>query len=136
MIDYDGRTPFDEPAGREIKGWGPLYHCYEAADGWFFLALDERALPELARLPGLGKITGLEKEQLQAVLAECFLRQSLDHWSTLLQGIDAGFAPLATLQALREENLWIESEGQADLKANTYSFVRHDLHPSSPIDVA
>jgi len=130
MIDYDGRPPFDEPAGREVKGWGPLYHCYEAANGWFFLALDERALPELARLAGLEKIAGLEKSQLQPVLSECFLAQSLDHWFTLLQGIDAGFAPLATLQALREENLWIESEGSADLKDNTYSFVRHDRHPS------
>lgn len=64
------------------------------------------------------------------MLANCFLKQNLDHWERLLRGIDAGFSPLATLQSLREENLWVESEGLPDLKNKTYSFVCHDRHPS------
>jgi crotonobetainyl-CoA:carnitine CoA-transferase CaiB-like acyl-CoA transferase len=38
MYDYEGRAPFDEPSGREVKGAHALYRCYEAGDGWFFLA--------------------------------------------------------------------------------------------------
>ncbi|RLA05016.1 MAG: CoA transferase, partial [Gammaproteobacteria bacterium] len=129
MIDYDGRPPFDEPAGRAVKGWGPLYHCYQAADGWFFLAIEEQDLPELAKLPGLESISGLEGEQLQNALAESFQRQKLAHWADLLQRIDAGFAPLATLQALREQHLQPESKGSPDLSDATFSFVRHDQHP-------
>jgi hypothetical protein len=54
-----------------------------------------------------------------------------------LHGIDAGFSPLATLQALREENLQVESEGLPDLTDSTYSFVRHDQHPSGrSVDIA
>lgn len=130
MIDYEGRPPFDEPAGRSVKGWGPLYHCYEAADGWFFLAIEQQALAKLAQLPGMEAVSGLDGSELQQVMSDCFRRQNLVHWANLLQGIDAGFAPLATLQALREDNLQIESEGSPDLCDSTYSFVRHDQHPS------
>jgi crotonobetainyl-CoA:carnitine CoA-transferase CaiB-like acyl-CoA transferase len=130
MIDYVGRPPFDEPAGRSVKGWGPLYHCYEAADGWFFLAIEEKAFHELAQLPGLETISGLEDTQLQQAMSECFRREGLAHWASLLQGIDAGFSPLATLQTLREENLQIEGDGLPDLTDSTYCFVRHDRHPS------
>jgi crotonobetainyl-CoA:carnitine CoA-transferase CaiB-like acyl-CoA transferase len=130
MIDYEGRPPFDEPAGRSVKGWGPLYHCYEAVDGWFFFAIEQQTLTELAQLPGMEAVTGLDGLELQQVLSKCFREQNLAHWASLLQGIDAGFAPLATLQALREDNLQVESEGAPDLCDSTYSFVRHDQHPS------
>ncbi len=130
MIDYDGRPAFDEPAGRSVKGWGPLYHCYEAADGWFFFAIEQQTFPELAQLPGMEAVADLGGAELQQVMSECFRRQNLAHWTRLLQGIDAGFAPLATLQALREDNLQVESAGSPDLTDSTYSFVRHDQHPS------
>jgi crotonobetainyl-CoA:carnitine CoA-transferase CaiB-like acyl-CoA transferase len=130
MIDYDGRPPFDEPAGREVKGWGPLYHCYEAADGWFFLAIEEQDLPRLAQLPGIESVTSLHGPELQQALGKCFREKDLAHWASLLQGIDAGFSPLATLQGLREENLQVESQGPPDLTDSTYCFLRHDQHPS------
>lgn len=130
MIDYDGRPAFDEPAGREVKGWGPLYHCYEAADGWFFFAIEEADLPGLVRLPGLGAVTDLHGPELQQELSKCFREKDLAHWADLLRGIDAGFSPLATLQGLREDNLQLESEGSPDLTDSSYSFVRHDQHPS------
>jgi crotonobetainyl-CoA:carnitine CoA-transferase CaiB-like acyl-CoA transferase len=31
MVDYEGRAPFDEPSGREVKGAHALYRCYEAS---------------------------------------------------------------------------------------------------------
>jgi len=130
MIDYDGRPAFDEPAGRSVKGWGPFYHCYEAVDGWFFLVMEEKAFPELAQLPGMETVTGLDDTRLQQALAKCFRQENLAHWASLLQGIDAGFAPLATLQTLREQNLQIETDGLPDLTDSTYCFVRHDQHPS------
>jgi len=130
MIDYYGRPPFDEPAGRSVKGWGPLYHCYEAADGWFFFAIEQQAFTRLAQLPGMEVIANLDGAELQQMMSECFRRQNLAHWARLLQSIDAGFAPLATLQTLREDNLQIESEASPDLCDSTYSFVRHDQHPS------
>ncbi len=130
MIDYQNRPAFDEPAGRSVKGWGPLYHCYEASDGWFFLAIEQSALASLVQLPGLESIDGLEGEELQKALSECFRRLNQDHWASLLQSIDAGFTALATLQALREENLQLESDGPPDLSGRTYSFVGHDQHPA------
>ena len=42
MYDFEGRPPFDEPSGRSALGWGPFYHCYEAADGWMFFRRTDR----------------------------------------------------------------------------------------------
>jgi crotonobetainyl-CoA:carnitine CoA-transferase CaiB-like acyl-CoA transferase len=78
----------------------------------------------------MAAISGLDGAELQQAMAECFRQQDLAHWASLLQDIDAGFASLATLQALREDNLQVESEGPPDLCDGTYSFVRHDQHPS------
>ncbi|MCP4187782.1 MAG: CoA transferase [Gammaproteobacteria bacterium] len=128
MIDYPGRQPLDEPAGREVKGWGPLYHCYEASDGWFFLVLEEQGLPHLVEICAIK--VGSGDEELQNQLADCFIKNTTSFWSEKLQTIGAAVMSLATLQELREENLAIESEASVDISKNTYSFVRHDQHPS------
>ncbi len=37
--------------------------------------------------------------------------------------------PLGSLHATRDANLHLESEGAPDIRLNTFSAVRHDLHP-------
>ena len=40
MLDYDGKV-WDEPAGPEAKGYGPLDRIFKAKDGWFYLVAKE-----------------------------------------------------------------------------------------------
>jgi len=57
LYQYEGRPPFDEPAGPGALGEHALYRLYPTADGWIFFAATERQVealrvePEFAELP-------------------------------------------------------------------------------------
>lgn len=70
MYDFDGRPPFDEPAGREGRGWGPFYHCYRAADGWMFLAAPTERYEALRRVPELADLAEHGEADLEPALAK------------------------------------------------------------------
>ncbi len=129
MYDFDGRGPFDEPSGRQVKGWGPFYHCYQAADGWFFLAAPDEKSDALARVPELADLAHLPEAELTPALAERFGTEPLAHWqAALAQGTTAVMA-LATLAGTRDETLVLESDGEIDICRATFRAVRHDRHP-------
>ena len=54
MLDYQGKA-WDEPAGPEAVGYGPLDRLFRAKDGWFYMVAVStaaiRAIPLLAGLP-------------------------------------------------------------------------------------
>ena len=64
MLGYEGKV-WDEPAGKDAKGYGPLDRVFKARDGWFYLVARDaaavRAIPELSSLPA-------EPEALAAAL--------------------------------------------------------------------
>ncbi|MEM8689178.1 MAG: CoA transferase, partial [Pseudomonadota bacterium] len=68
MYDYPGRAPFDEPSGREVKGWGPFYACYPAADQWLFLAAPEEGRALLDRAPEFSGLGDLDDNSLVSAL--------------------------------------------------------------------
>ena len=42
MLDYEGKV-WDEPAGPEAVGYGPLDRIFRTADGWFYLVAESSA---------------------------------------------------------------------------------------------
>jgi crotonobetainyl-CoA:carnitine CoA-transferase CaiB-like acyl-CoA transferase len=134
IYDFDGRAPFGEPSGREVKGWGPFYHCYQAADGWFFLAAPVERSDALARVPELADLAHLPEAELTPALAERFATEPLAHWrAALAQGMTRGTTTvmaLATLAGTRDEALVIESTtSEIDIARDTFRAIRHDRHP-------
>lgn len=129
MYDFDGRAPFDEPAGREARGWGPFYHCYRAADGWMFFAAPTERGAALARVPELEDLSELGEDVLVVRLAERFARHPVCHWQRRLREGSASVVPLGSLSDNREAGLHHESEGPADIRKATYRAIRHDRHP-------
>ncbi|MEZ5789923.1 MAG: CoA transferase [Nitratireductor sp.] len=129
MYDFDGRAPFNEPAGRHARGWGPFYHCYRAADGWMFFAAPTEGHAALARAPELADLTGLGDDELAAALTKRFAEHSVAHWQTRFAGGSATVVSLGSLSANRDGNLQRESEGPADIRLATYWAIRHDRHP-------
>ncbi len=129
MVDFEGRGPFDEPSGRTVKGWGPLYRAYRAADGWFFLAAKEERLADLAALEGLESAAGLSGALLEARLEEVFATRPLADWLARLLAADFGAQRLDKMHAVCQANLTRESVGEPDLAGPTFAFVRHDRHP-------
>ena len=129
MYDFDGRAPFDEPAGRQARGWGPFYHCYRAADGWLFFAAPTERAAALARVPELADLAGQGEGGLTEALAGRFAAHPIAHWQARFADGSASVVPLGALSANRDANLHLESDGPADIRHATYRAIRHDRHP-------
>ena len=129
MFDFEGREPFDEPSGRYTKGYGPFYRCYEASDGWFFLASIENAiecLEAIEELKGVNEVTHME---LENYLSKKFKTQTVKYWVNELIKVDLGACELESLEGLREK---YSSPWEMDNHASggTYKFIRYNDHPS------
>jgi crotonobetainyl-CoA:carnitine CoA-transferase CaiB-like acyl-CoA transferase len=129
MYDYNGRAPFDEPSGREALGWGPFYHCYQAADQWMFFAAPTEQHRALARLPELSDLAGAPTDTLQNKLAERFKAKPLSYWQAGFAGVASTVVPLFSLHDTRDAALQFESAGGIDLTQATFRVIRHDQHP-------
>jgi crotonobetainyl-CoA:carnitine CoA-transferase CaiB-like acyl-CoA transferase len=129
MYDYDDRAPFDEPSGREVLGWGPFYHCYEAADQWLFFAAPTERQAALARVPELADLVEVPLDGLHDALAERFRTQPLSFWQQALSAGQSTVVPLASLHDTRDKALQHESAGDIDLADATFRVIRHDQHP-------
>ena len=129
MYDFAARPPFDEPSGRDAKGWGPFYHCYRARDGWMFLAapIDGRhALSDIAEFTGLADVPD---DHVHQFLAARFVERPVAHWAATLKGRSSCVVPLGSLQETRDASLHLESAGGIDLTSATFRAIRHDRHP-------
>ncbi len=129
MYDFDGRAPFDEPSGRQALGWGPFYHCYEAADGWMFFAAPTEREKALSAIPELTDLAGLSESELHAALAKQFREHPIAFWSAAFASSSSAVVPLGSLHETRDAALQFESGGTVDLSQATFRVIRHDQHP-------
>ncbi|HVJ43346.1 MAG TPA: CoA transferase [Dongiaceae bacterium] len=112
MYHFDGRPPHDEPRGPKAQGDGPLYRCYAAHDGWFFLAAKSEQWPMLSRLAAVDHPWQLEARFGQA---------SREHWLAHLQEMDIAAVAIGSLAA------WRDAPVDA---GSSFRFDHHDDHPS------
>ena len=115
MLDYAGKV-WDEPAGPDAKGYGPLDRIFHAADGWFYLVAKDtaaiRAVPLLADLP----------EDPEALAAELEARcpdWPVDYWTALLN------APGITVRRCRT----YQSEPPEEFYAKMRGITKREYHP-------
>ncbi|UTW06302.1 CoA transferase [Pseudomonas benzenivorans] len=130
MYDYAGRGAFDEPSGREVKGAHAFYRCYQALDGWLFLALDrQRQMADLGRVLQLPELESADDKAAEQCLETLFRSQTMGHWQTLLAPVDIGCQPLGRMSQLRESSLMNEATG-IDLNGpKTVAFIEYPDHP-------
>ncbi|MEM9604964.1 MAG: CoA transferase [Pseudomonadota bacterium] len=129
MVDFDNRGPFNEPAGRTVHGWGPFYHCYEAADSWLFFAAPTARHDALRAVPALADLAGQPEADLTDALAARFATQPIAHWTAAFAGTSVGVVPLGSLHRTRDDSVQCESTGDVDLRRDTFRVIRHDQHP-------
>ncbi|WP_171205786.1 CoA transferase [Ruegeria sp. HKCCA0235A] len=129
MYDFEGRAPFDEPAGRAAMGWGPFYHCYRAADGWMFFAAPTEQREALRRVSDFASVADTPEKELPDALADHIARQPVDYWQKAFSGSASTVMPLGSLHDTRDAVLQPESAGNIDLTRGTFSVIRHDMHP-------
>jgi crotonobetainyl-CoA:carnitine CoA-transferase CaiB-like acyl-CoA transferase len=129
MYDFPGRAPFDEPSGRNMRGWGPFYHCYRASDGWMFFAAPTERENALARIPELADLADRAETDLVEELTLRFSTRPVAYWAELFRSTASAVVPLGSLSLSREAGLQRESQGGIDITQATYRAIRHDLHP-------
>ena len=105
--DYAGKQ-WDEPRGQHAIGSGPLHRAYEASDGWIFLG----ARPsDLAAVPVLADLMGLEGSALEAALETRFAKDTVDGWVTLLNAAGIGAQPCVPEVRRLMDHPWVQSHG-------------------------
>ncbi|MEX0346745.1 MAG: CoA transferase [Rhizobiaceae bacterium] len=129
MYDHEGRRPFDEPSGRQARGWGPFYRCYEARDGWMFFAAPTEKEKALNQVPELADLAGAGERPLEELLAQRFSHHPAHFWASRFAGTSSSVVPLGSLLKTRDASLQPESGGNIDLTSATFRAIRHDQHP-------
>jgi crotonobetainyl-CoA:carnitine CoA-transferase CaiB-like acyl-CoA transferase len=130
MYDYEGRAPFNEPSGRGIKGAHALYRCYQASDGWFFLAVDRaRRLEAFRTALALDNLNVDDNPAAEAQLEQRFGAHTRSHWQQVLGAVDIGCQPLATMSQLREQSLMTAESGIDLAGPASVAFIRDENHP-------
>jgi crotonobetainyl-CoA:carnitine CoA-transferase CaiB-like acyl-CoA transferase len=89
MIDYAQRGPWDEPSGRDARGWEPFDRLYETTDGWVYLVAREQD-----QRRAVHALTGVDAGDWEG-LERVFRTGTTATWVQLLQ--DAGIAAHASV---------------------------------------
>lgn len=129
MYDHPGRAPFDEPSGRDVKGWGPFYTCYRASDHWLFLAAPKEGRALLDRVPELFGLGDLDDDSLVSALSEQFAQKPLAHWAAAIPSGSTTVIALGSLHATRDAALQLDEGEEIDIAKATFRAVRHTRHP-------
>ena len=115
MLDYAGKV-WDEPAGPDCVGYGPLDRLYRACDGVFYLKAEStealRAIPLLSGMPE-------EPEAFAAALEARVKTGSVEGWLAVLN------APGVTVRRCRK----YQAEPPAEEYAKQRGLTRWEYHP-------
>ncbi|TPL82958.1 CoA transferase [Mesorhizobium sp. B2-3-12] len=128
--DYEGRRPFDEPAGRETKGFDALSRLYETASGGsILLCASDADLPRFETVEGLAGLASIPKPDRVTHLAKIFMTEPAEIWQQRLVDADIGASPCENIETIRSRNARM-ADGWPGTQYGSYSFSVFPDHPS------
>jgi crotonobetainyl-CoA:carnitine CoA-transferase CaiB-like acyl-CoA transferase len=128
--DYQGRAPFDEPAGRNVRGYDALSRIYPTASGThLLLCASEADLPRLDQVEGLSKLTHSTPLECETFLAEAFAGADARIWVQRLHAADIGAAVCENIDSIRTTNAR-QGSNTPGTERGSYSFSIYEDHPS------
>ncbi|MBZ9706779.1 CoA transferase [Mesorhizobium sp. ESP7-2] len=128
--DYEGRRPFDEPAGRETKGFDPLSRLYETASGGsILLCASDADLPRFETVEGLTGLASIPEPDRETHLAKIFMTEPAEIWQQRLVEADIGASPCENIETIRDRNARM-ADGRPGTEYGSYSFSVFPDHPS------
>ena len=129
-FDHAGRGPFDEPSGRDARGFDSLTRIYATASGpALLLAASEADLPRLDRVEGLAGLAAVAAEARTAWLEAAFPNAPTMVWLARLRAADIGAAACAGIAAVRAAHTRT-ADGTPGTDRGSYAFSAHPDHPS------
>lgn len=130
FYDYQGREPFNEPSGRDTKGYDALTRIYDTATGpCLVLCASEADMPRFAHVQGLESLARVPKTQRADLLAEAFRSASTETWLARLRAADIGAAACEDLETIREASSHAPEDAPGT-ERSSYSFSVFRDHPS------
>ena len=130
---YQGRAPFDEPAGREATGYHALHRVYRTGDdGFLLLAASEADLPRLETILAFKGLSARSEEARVRLLSDAFAAAPLAFWLDRLRAVDVGAAPCDTMEAIRSAATR-PADGLPGTAKGSYAFSLHADHPSGHV---
>jgi crotonobetainyl-CoA:carnitine CoA-transferase CaiB-like acyl-CoA transferase len=111
LQSYAGKV-WDEPAGPDALGWGPLQRLYQASDGGLFLGAAESQRVTLDAVPGLSGIMGLTGAELESALATRFASRPVAEWVSALTGAGLGAHAVVPVAQIVQDP-WVVAHGLA-----------------------
>lgn len=128
--EYAGRGPFDEPSGRETKGYHPLSRLYETAGGdHLLLCASEADLPRFRKVEGLRGIVEMAAVDREAYLANAFKTAPAETWQQRLRAADIGVSICENIETIRSRSARM-ADGTPGIDRGSYSFSIFPDHPS------
>ncbi|EJC82127.1 putative acyl-CoA transferase/carnitine dehydratase [Rhizobium leguminosarum bv. trifolii WSM2297] len=128
--DYQGRRPFDEPSGRETKGYDGLSRLYETASGdYLLLCASEADLPRFDGVEGLRGLASMAQSEREAFLASAFMTAPAESWQRRLVEADIGVSLCENIETIRSRSARI-ADGRPGTDRGSYSFSIFPDHPS------
>ncbi len=126
-FDYEGRSLFDEPSGREVLGHNALSHFYETNNGWIYLDACENDIEKLDQIDGLEGL--VETPDLSTFLRHTFLTKSTEYWTDLLHRADIAAAEPLAIEDIREQHSR-EADDTVGVDRGSFAFSIYKNHPS------
>lgn len=131
--DYQGRGPFDEPAGREVTGFDALTGVYATGSGaHLLLSASEADLPRLVRVAGLEGIAEVPRGLRADFLVTAFRSAPAGTWLLQLRAADIGAALCENIGAIRATSAR-SADNTPGTDRGSYSFSRYRDHPSGHV---
>lgn len=128
--DYQGRRPFDEPAGRETKGYDALSRLYETVSGeHLLLCASETDLPRFERVEGLRELASMAAADREAWLTQVFMTAPAEAWQQRLLRADIGVSLCENIETIRSRSARV-ADDTPGTDRGSYSFSIFPDHPS------
>ncbi|WP_018238093.1 CoA transferase [Ensifer sp. BR816] len=128
--EYEGRGPFDEPSGRDIKGYDALSRLYETGSGdYLLLCATEKDLPRLITVEGLEGLDSVAVPDREGWLARAFRSAPAETWQHRLLQADVGVSLCENIETIRARSARV-SDGTPGTDRGSYSFSIFPDHPS------
>ncbi|MCK1608171.1 MULTISPECIES: CoA transferase [unclassified Bradyrhizobium] len=128
--DYEGRGPFDEPAGPDVKGYDALTRLYATASGRsLLLSALEGDVSRFAWIEGLERLPDVPKDARVSYLTDAIGKASAEEWLSRFKAADIGAAICEDIEAIRSANSKPRDRASTTGQGS-YSFSIFDDHPS------
>ncbi len=125
--DYPGRAPFDEPSGRDARGFSDLSRFFRAKDDWLYVDTRENELDKLDAVEGLAGIRAAANPA--AFLSSALSTGLAEIWQTRLQAAGVAAAVPNNIDSLRQR-YGHPSDNSPGIDKGSYSFSIFADHPS------